>query len=81
MKSHTEELKKDKVFFVTDWWITKFEEIPPEAMLKILIDKRPKEIDNLVKLNRDQGSIKFNIWQKRPEFIKTLKSREGGNFN
>ena len=78
-----ENLKKDKVIFVADfdWWDSKFEEIPPEAKHQILLDKRPQETGKMVKQNRDQGSIKYDIWQKRPEFIQTMKSRTNNNDN
>ena len=39
-----------------------------------MIDKRPEGIADLVVKNRDKSTIKLDIWQKRPELIKTMQS-------
>ena len=39
-----------------------------------MIDKRPEGVADLVIKNRDKSTIKLDIWQKRPEQIKTMQS-------
>ena len=39
-----------------------------------MIDKRAEGLADLVKQNRDLSTLKFDIWQKRPELIKTIYS-------
>ena len=43
-------------------------------MQKIIIDKRVEGLADLVKRNRDVSTLKFDIWQKRPELLKTMQS-------
>ena len=49
-------------------------------MQHILIDKRVEGLADLVKQNRDQSTIKFDIWQKRPELIKIMQSSSDANI-
>ena len=45
-----------------------------------MIDKRAEGLADLVKQNRDLSTLKFDIWQKRPELSKTMKSTND-NYN
>ena len=58
-----------------DWWSTQTTTIPEDNKLKIFIDKRRKKPDtDLIRHNRDLSTLKFEIWQKRPELIKVMQS-------
>ena len=76
MSAHTENFMTDKVVWVKDWWMNEFETIPADVKQQIVIDKRPKGHADLVKQNREESTLKFDIWQKRPEHIKTMQSTE-----
>ena len=78
MQRQTKKYKDDKVVQKKDWWLTEYETIPKEDMQQILIDKRVEGLADLVKQNRDLSTLKFDIWQKRPELLKTIQSTHSG---
>ena len=43
-------------------------------MQQLIIDKRAEGLADLVKQNRDLSTLKFDIWQKRPELVKTMQT-------
>ena len=57
--------------------MSEYETIPENVKQQLLIDKRPEGVADLVMKNRDKSTIKLDIWQKRPELIKTMQSIDG----
>ena len=41
-----------------------------------MIDKRSEGLVDLVRQNKDLSTLKFDIWQKRPELLKTMYSTD-----
>ena len=76
LRDLTVEFKNDKVKWKKDLWITETATIPEDARQPLIIDERTDGTAELVKQNRDKSTLKFDIWQKRPEFVKTMKSVE-----
>ena len=62
MVNYTNKYKNDKVIEKEDWWLTECETIPEDSRQNLIIDKRSTKLADLVKQNRDQSTLKFDIW-------------------
>ena len=75
MNTHTAQFQSDDVIWKKDFWISNHETIPKDAKQQIVMDKRQEGVADLVKQNKRKSTLKFDVWQQRPQQIKTMKSK------